>query len=121
MKRILLSLFFITIVSVSTFSQQIANELLKKNSAFAVKLLAGTNGVIYRKGFGYYEKEHGYVLTTYNSIAGFDMVKFIDMNKSIGLYYLLANHYKLSSFAAFKPSHFSLTLSLSGRVANSSR
>ena len=80
MKRILLSLFFITIVSVSTFSQQIANELLKKNSAFAVKLLAGTNGVIYRKGFGYYEKEHGYVLTTYNSIAGFDMVKFIDMN-----------------------------------------
>jgi tetratricopeptide (TPR) repeat protein len=80
MKRIFLSILLVTSIFALSFSQQNADELLKKNHPFVVKFTAGTNGIIYREGFGYYAKDLGYVLTPYNSVVGFDLIKFVDNN-----------------------------------------
>jgi tetratricopeptide (TPR) repeat protein len=78
MKRILLPLCIIAAVFTSLFSQQTADDILSKNKIFTVKLRAGTAGVVYREGFGFYAKHLGAVLTPYNNITGFDEIKFVD-------------------------------------------
>jgi tetratricopeptide (TPR) repeat protein len=75
LKRILFILFIIGCSHL--YSQVNTKELLKKNRQYLVKILAGTQDTIFRIGFGYYERATGKILTPYNNIVGFDVIKYI--------------------------------------------
>ena len=77
MKTLKIILFIFVIVACShVYSQVNTKELLKNNRQYLVKVLAGQD-TIFRTGFGYYERATGKILTPYNNIIGFDVVKYI--------------------------------------------
>lgn len=80
MNKIILSVYFIIFYCTSLIAQVSVNELLDKNSQFVVKVFAGTDGVVYREGFGLYAKNTGGILTPYNNIAGFKDIKFAGLD-----------------------------------------